>query len=322
MLKDKYVVIGAGKTGADCIVYLQRVMKVDPANIAWIISQDVWMTSGGSKGTPYDWPRALVEHGNDETKAALALEKKGLFSRLDENYLPTVFRFPIIQPDELILLRNVKTVIRKGRATAIRKNYNSKVTVEFGGDHSPWDAFAPAENCVFLHAASPGPFNGYESTEPLFESSKKMTLDMLFPPPVSFSMSVMAKIEAARAQGILDTELMKKLAIALGEEKSQVEKFSDDDLLRLFIKPITLECFHQSTVTNVVLFAILDKDPLVTLQWMKGNRLSFLSIPGVKAAVVEESQLLVDKGKSLGLTDRDLKMLEVVAEKIKPLEGY
>jgi len=321
MLKDKYVVIGAGKTGADCVVYLQKVMKVDPANIAWIISQDVWMFNGGSSGTPYDWPRTLVECENDSAKAALALEKKGSFVRLDENYEPTVFRFPVIQPDELKLLRKVKTVIRRGRATAIRQNYGSKVTVEFGNDHSPWEAFAPTESCVFLHAASPGPFNDKNTSEPMFKNSKKMTLDLLFPPPVSFSMSMVAKIESARANGTLDTDTMKKLALALGEEKSQVENYADDDLLKIFIKKITLENVHQTTVTSVLLFGILDKDPMVPLQWQKNNRLSFLSIPGVKSEAVESTQLLLDKGFSLGLTDKDLKMLEILAEKIKPLEG-
>ena len=321
MLKDKYVVIGAGKTGADCVVYLQKVMKVDPANIAWIISQDVWMFNGGGSGTPYDWPRTLVECENDSAKAALALEKKGSFVRLDENYEPTVFRFPVIQPDELKLLRKVKTVIRRGRATAIRQNYGSKVTVEFGNDHSPWEAFAPTESCVFLHAASPGPFNDKDTSEPMFKNSKKMTLDLLFPPPVSFSMSMVAKIESARVNGTLDTDTMKKLALALGEEKSQVENYADDDLLRIFIKKITLENVHQTTVTSVLLFGILDKDPMVPLQWQKNNRLSFLSIPGVKSEAVESTQLLLDKGLSLGLTDKDLKMLEILAEKIKPLEG-
>eukprot|EP00533_Pseudo-nitzschia_delicatissima_P001130 CAMPEP_0116107884 /NCGR_PEP_ID=MMETSP0327-20121206/16470_1 /TAXON_ID=44447 /ORGANISM="Pseudo-nitzschia delicatissima, Strain B596" /LENGTH=522 /DNA_ID=CAMNT_0003600719 /DNA_START=1712 /DNA_END=3280 /DNA_ORIENTATION=- len=321
MRKDKYVVLGAGKTGMDCVVYLQKVLNVDPANIAWVISQDVWMFRGGSSGNPYDWPKILADTENDETAAALALEKKGVFVRLDENIIPSVFRFPVIQPDELVLLRKVKTVIRRGRATAIRRKYNSDVMVEFGGDHSPWEAFAPIENCVFLHATSPGPFNTKDNSEPMFKSSKKMSLDLLFAPPVSFSMSCMAKIEAARVKGTLDTDFMKRLALALGEEKAQVDDFTDDDLLRILIKRIRLEFVHQATITQGLLFAILDRDPLVPLTWMKSNRLSFLSIPGVKAKSYEQVRILIEKGKSIGLNDEDLRMLEVLAEKIKPLEG-
>ena len=225
------------------------------------------------------------------------------------------------QPDELVLLRKVKTVIRRGRATAIRRKYNSNVMVEFGGDHSPWEAFAPTENCVFLHATSPGPFNNNDNNEPMFKSSKKMSLDLLFGPPVTFSMSCMAKIEAARVKGTLDTDFMKRLALALGEERPQVDDFTDDDLLRILIKRINLEFVHQGTITQGLLFAILDRDPLVPLNWMKKNRLSFLSIPGFKAYACEQVRLLLEKGKSIGLNDKDLRMLEVLAEKIKPLEG-
>merc|ERR1712170_336494 len=116
--------------------------------------------------------------------------------RLDKNIVPKRFRFPLVQRDEFKLLQNVKTLIRRGRATAIRRKYNSGVTVEFGSDQSPWEAFGSVEDCVFVHAASPGPFNGYGRDEDIFENSKKITLDLLFAPPIGFHMSCLAKIEA------------------------------------------------------------------------------------------------------------------------------
>merc|ERR1739842_229945 len=136
-------------------------------------------------------------------------------------------------------------------------------------------------------------------------------------PPVTFSMSCLAKTEAARVKGTLDTDFMKRLALALGEEKAQVDDFTDDDLLRVLIKPLTLDNFHQATIVEIVLFSILDRDPLVPLKWMKNNRLSFLSIPGIKAEACERVRVLLERGKSIGLNDNDLRMLEVLAEKIK-----
>jgi hypothetical protein len=227
MLKNKCVVIGAGKTGMDAIGYLQRTMKVDPEDIAWVISNDVWMLNAHARPDFSVWTDSLIKFNMDQEKALLALEEKGLFVRLDKNFTPTVFRFPSILPEESKLLQKVKTVIRRGRATAINSKYNSDVMVEFGRDNPPWKAFAPIEKCVFVHASSPGPFNDSDPDVPIFNNSKMMTLNIIFLPPVTLSMSVLAKIKAARRKGTLDLHFIRRLAIALGEKKSKVNKYTE-----------------------------------------------------------------------------------------------
>jgi len=321
LLKNKYVVLGAGKTGMDCVVYLQRKLKIDPSDIAWVISNDPWMFNGGASGNPMEWPNIMAKNNNDIDQAALAMEKKGAFLRLDETVLPTVFRFPVIQPDEFKLLKKVKTIIRRGRATAIRRKYKSDVSVEFGGDHSPWDAFAPVESCVFVHATSPGPSNTKDHSKPIFENTKKMNLDLLFPPPVPFSMSCLAKIEAARVKGTLNTDAMKGLALALGEEESEGREFTDEDLLKILIQPADYDNVQSTTITLAMVFAIVDRDPMVPYKWMKENRLSLLSIPGQKAGSCDDVRMLRSKGTKLGLREKDVGMLQVLGEFIKPLEG-
>jgi len=319
MLKNKYVVLGAGKTGADAIVYLQREMKIDPANIAWVIANDVWMLNAAVSGNPFDWPKYMARYDNDMNKAAFAMEEKGLLVRMDKTITPTRFRFPVIQPDEFELLKKVKTTIRRGRATAIRRKYSSGVTVEFGNDNSPWDAFAPIDDCVFVHAASPGPFNGYDSKNGIFESPKKMTLDLLFAPPVTQSMSCLAKVEAGRVKGTLNTDAMKRLAQGYGEKLE--ENVTDEDLLKIIVRPVFLENIHQATITQAVLLAILDKDPVVPLNWLKGNRLSMLSIPGMKCKSFEMVQELRSKGTKLGLTESEVQVLKVLSTEMEPLKG-
>jgi len=320
MLQNKYVVLGAGKTGMDAVVYLQRKMKIDPSNIAWVIPNDVWMFDGGAGGNPYDWPKFMAKYNNDMDKASFAMEEKGLFVRLDKTITPKRFRFPLIQRDEFKLLQKVKTLIRRGRATAIRRKYNSGVTVEFGSDQSPWEAFGSVEDCVFVHAASPGPFNSYVRQEEIFENSKKITLDHLFAPPIGFSMSCVAKVEAGRVKGTLNTDVMKRLATGYGE-KPEGKDFTVDELLKILIKGVDMDSIHQATITQAVLLAILGDDPVAQLYWMKANRLSLLSIPGMKCASSEMVHTLRSKGLKLGLTESDLSMLQVLSEEIKPLEG-
>lgn len=324
MLDNKYVVLGAGKTGMDCIVYLQETMKVKPDDIAWVISNDVWVFSGSGRGTPWDWPYYLAKHNNDKEKAALALEEKGLITRINKDHTPTIFKFPMVYPKDMILLRNIKTVLRRGRVTAIRRKYNDQVSVEFENEKNvdgPWSAFAPIDKCVFVHATSPGPFNGCDADTPIFNGDNKMKLQILFAPPISFSMSMLAKFEAARSKGTLDIDFMRKLVLALGEEKSKVDEMTENGLLNILLLPLSLEQLYQPLLTQSIIFAILDKDPMVAMNWMKLNRLSFLSIPGHKSQACSNIRLLSSEENKLVESENQRKMLKLVGGKIASLEG-
>jgi len=322
LLKNsKYVVLGAGKTGMDCIVYLQRTLKVDPDDIAWVISNDVWMMNLEAGGGPSMFPRYLAKFDNDIDQAAQALEKKGWLVRLDKNFLPTKFRFPVLHKDELKLLQNIKTVIRRGRATAIRKNSDSNIMVEFGSEQSQWEAFSPIDKCVFVHATSPGPFNGLYPGSTIYNSAKKMTLKLLFAPPISFSMSALAKIEAGRRKGTLDLDFARRLALASEEDKQEDNKeFTENDLLNLLIRAWKGSSF-QPMINLAIIFAILDQDPMFGINWAKQNRLSFLSIPNFKCETCNDLRMLRSKGQSLGIPENDIRMLELLSERLKPLEG-
>lgn len=321
MLDNKYVVLGAGKTGMDCIVYLQRTMKVHPDDIAWVISKDVWMMNSESTATPYDWPYSLAKNNGDMKKAAFDLEQKGNFIRLDKDHTPAVFKFPRIYPDELKLLRNIKKVIRRGRVTAVRCKCG-EVTVEFEeNENGPWNAFAPSKKCVFVHATSPGPFNDADLDLSIFKSKSKMQLQILFAPPISFSMSVLAKFEAERRKGSLDLAFMRKLAVALKGEESKVDELTENDLLNMLIQPITLDNLCKPLMTESIVFAILNEDPMVPFYWMKESRLSLLSIPGFKSHACNNVGMLCNEENNIVKSENDIKMLKLVGEKIKPLEG-
>ncbi len=328
LLKKKFVILGAGKTAMDCIVFLQRTMKVKPENIAWVIPNDVWMLCLTGGGNPWSWPTALLECGGDELKACLQLEEKGILCRLDKNVMPTKFRFPVITKDELILLRNIQNIIRRGRATAIRNDDNN-VIVEFGDKNPAWNVFAPADKCVFVHATSPGPFNG-KNVDDLFVNDHVMSINLLFAPPISSSMSSIAKIEAARRNGTLDLEFARRLynSRTAAPETGIVPDHatSDNDILRWAIRGVKLSGDEtreklKPVVTLAMFIAILDKDPMVAINWMKGNRLTFFSIPNFKGHCYEQISLLSSTGKSLGFSDNDITVFKMLAEKLKPIEG-
>ena len=317
----KYVVLGAGKTGIDCVVYLQRTMKVDPADIAWVISRDVWLVNSNSKANPQTWARCLAKHDNDFDKAALSLEATGLFVRLDKNFLPSRFRFPVIPQDELQLARNVTTVIRRGRVTSIRRQSapnSSRVVVEFGGGQPSWEAFAPIETCVFVHATSPGPFNGLDPNTPIFHSPKLMTLQLLLMGPRTFSMSLLAKLEVGRRKQSLNFDSLRDLVHR--KEPSQ-KQWTENEILNAAIRPLIESAPYRPIITLAIIVASLDQNPLATIDWMKQNRLCFLSVSGSRTKSYEDIQMLCAKGLSLGLSESEVSMLQVLGEKLLPLKG-
>lgn len=124
---DGYVVVGAGKTGADACLYL-LANGVDPDAIQWITPRDSWFLD-----------RALIQPGMFFETAATyfieqfrhiaesdsiadlfhRLESKGQLLRLDPEVEPTMYRCSTITKGELEQLQRIKNVVRLGRVQRI-----------------------------------------------------------------------------------------------------------------------------------------------------------------------------------------------------------
>jgi len=323
-----YIILGAGKTGMDAIIYLQRNMYVKASQISWVIPNDVWMLNRG-QGTPWSWARALQENDCDRDKAALALEEQGSFVRLSKDFQPTKFKFPVIGTDELTQLRMVSKFIRLGRVTGIRRNAD-QITVEFGSNNDPWIPPYAADDIVFVHCASPGPFNGNDPKE-LFVSDQELNLWHLFAPPISLSMSVTAYLEAARYKGTLDLNFGQKLLQTKKnpEAESPMDTTKANDVLKQCFSPFQIgmgeikankEQFNG--IINLATFiALADLDPEVVYKWLQGNRLSFIGVPGFKSGIYESLEKFVEKWEVFGFTEDERQRLELVRDKLKPIEG-
>lgn len=105
-------------------------------------------------------------------KASFALEQKGLFFRLDKNFTPTVvFRLPSILPADLKLLRNIKTAIRRGRATAIVANttlmlwLNSEAIILHGKHSPPLKSVCLSMPAVLVQAMAPTQMFPFSTTK-------------------------------------------------------------------------------------------------------------------------------------------------------------
>lgn len=332
-----YVVLGCGKTAMDTVVFLQRDMRVRPHRISWIIPNDVWMLNRDGYGSPWSWHEALLEHDNDERMACLALERRGVFARLDADVYPTKFRFPVVGKDEIALMRRVTDIVRRGRVTRIAmRSDTGGIVVEFGSDEETWtpgDGAIDSTDLVFVHCTSPGPFNGNDQVD-LFSSERTLSLNLLFPPPVPFSMSVLAYLESARMSNTLDMTFARQL---LQSSKTETlveqatcdesrETISDNEVLRRLIMDTAIQGGDLGKPFRIILnlgiiLAIGNKDPMVAYRFLKENRLSNFSIPGSKVGVYEALGLLVERAKTFGLVPEDINMMQRLRMKLQVLEG-
>jgi len=325
-----YVVLGCGKTAMDAVVFLQGAMNVRPTNISWVIPNDVWILARKGGGNPWSLGYALIDNEGDYPKSLLELERRGLFVRLDPTIAPTKFRFPIIGPEELTKMRSVTNQIRRGRVTDISRS-SGKAVMAFG-EREQWTSPVPVDDTVFVHCTSPGPFNGLSRDSRMFGSDREMNLLLLFAPPISTSMSCLAYIEAARKNGTLDIDFCQKLTEACEPAGSRGKDGGANSFLQVF-KAMPLDdnstdetglsmVSYQSILNLAIFLAVADRDPLVGHQWMKKSRLSLLSVPGFKCKIYETMSVMATIGVSkLGLPEDLIGMIELLRDRLKPLEG-
>jgi len=122
---DKFVIVGAGKTGIDAVLYLLD-MNVSADKIIWIMPNDSWLLNRECiyLGNTIDYVMGIM---NDlqETQSLKDLfnkqEKRGVYFRLDATKWPTKYKCATVSPEEFDKLKEVKNIIRQGRVEEIKK---------------------------------------------------------------------------------------------------------------------------------------------------------------------------------------------------------
>jgi hypothetical protein len=127
-LPDHFVIVGAGKTAMDAIVWLLG-SGAAPEKISWIVPRDSWLlnrikTQPGLEffeetlGGQADQMEAFAT-ATDTDDLFLRLEACGVMLRIDPNVKPTMFHYATMSTGEIEQLARIKNVIRQGRVTEI-----------------------------------------------------------------------------------------------------------------------------------------------------------------------------------------------------------
>jgi hypothetical protein len=180
------VVIGAGKTGIDAILFLLDE-GVSPDRIQWIVSNDAWL-----------WDRATVQPGvvsktitaqvesiinaTNIDEVFLQLERQGSMCRIDTSVMPSKWRCATVDRRELAALRQVEDVVRLGRVQRVGVG-------EIQLDAGTIDA---VEDSLFIDCSA----NGLAKFEPrpLF-SEGRVNLQSVFMCQQTFSAALIAHLE-------------------------------------------------------------------------------------------------------------------------------
>jgi len=197
----RYVVLGAGKTGSDAILYLLE-NGIDQSAITWVISRDMWYciregywpTNGEST---YRDKYLILKPFLTFNKCAdvfLNYEQNGVLGRLQSNSptIPEVFKGAIIGREELAALRSIKNVIRLGRVTSIVSE-----SIAFEEGNVSLSSVGTAKDILFVDCMAES-FCGYESVDKvqLFEPGKISIGPLLHVFNPSFSAAIIAYVEA------------------------------------------------------------------------------------------------------------------------------
>ncbi len=125
---DEYVIVGAGKTATDAIVWLLR-NGVDTERIVWVRPRDPWMLNRALVQTDpvvtFGLAADIMTSAADASSLDdmfLRLEAAGVMLRVDPDVLPTMYKTPTLGTWELDLLKSIGRVVRKGHVRQVTRD--------------------------------------------------------------------------------------------------------------------------------------------------------------------------------------------------------
>ena len=183
---ERYCIVGGGKTAIDAILFLLD-SGVQPDRVSWIIPSDSWLWNRDMI-VPGIVSKAVMElidsavSASDVDQIFLNMENNGSLFRLDESVLPDKWRCATVASREILLLKSVNDVIRKGRVKSISK---TRITLEHGSIKT---------NAKTLHVNCSANGLSRRPIAPLF-SPGRITLQSVFFCQQVFSAAIIAQME-------------------------------------------------------------------------------------------------------------------------------
>jgi hypothetical protein len=235
--RERFVIVGAGKTGIDACLWLLR-NGIPPERLTWIMPRDSWLMDRANiqPGAQFlerfqaGFAQRLVAIAAATDVADLfeRLEECGNLLRLDPAVQPTMYRCANVTTTELAQLRRIGDVVRMGRVQCVEPG---KVVLD-GGEVTV-DGSALYVDCSA---------DGLEKRPPatIFDGDR-ITLQSVRGCQQVFSSGLIARVESAYHDDEMRNRLCQPvphpntdldwLTTTLAEQSNQVTWFSDAGLM-------------------------------------------------------------------------------------------
>jgi len=249
-LKDRpegFVVIGAGKTGQDVVLYLLAA-GVPPEAIRWVRPRDPWLTprlaaqpGPGLPGTVERYRRGIeiATRATSLSDLLHQLEAAGGLIRIDPEIEPEAFVSAIISDWQLSELRRIRQVIRLGH---VKRISHDRVELDQG-------SIPTGPGFVHIHCAASGVIAPPYRT--IFQG-RTITPQAIRYGLTAYSMSLLGFVEAT----IADDELKNRLCIPFAKSGTPVDwvrgRLRDFENTRRWAEVPDLLAFANQTPVNTM----------------------------------------------------------------------
>lgn len=191
-LPRRFVILGAGKTAMDAIVWLLE-SGADPDTIQWVCPRDSWIINRVTTQPALEFFDEAVAGQAAQMQAwaeatsvddlFLRLEACGALLRIDRSRMPTMFHLATVSLGEVQSLRRITQVVRLGRVTALEPG---RMLLQ-GGE------VEVADGTVFVDctASAVEP----RRVQPIFQDGR-LVLQLARLPQPAFSAALIAYVEA------------------------------------------------------------------------------------------------------------------------------
>ncbi len=250
--RDRYVIVGAGKTAMDACLWLLR-HGVAPQRLTWIKPRDSWVLDRATiqpgkqfaKGVLRDFSNQLAAVVEADSLSDLfhRLETKGCLQRIDTTVDPTMYRCAILSQAELTELRRIEDVVRMGHVQSIEPG---RIALD-GGTRDI------ESSALYIDCSA----DGFAHRDPMTVfSGDHISLQAVRTCQPAFSAAVIAHVEAAYADD--DTrnafcgpvpyprEPTDWLRMMLAFNKNQLKWFTDPEMMA-WVDTARLNVLHHVT---------------------------------------------------------------------------